>query len=254
MQSKRARLDRFISEKLRINRGEVKLLLAQGRIQVDSAPATDVWQLIDEFTQVVCDGETLQNKQPQYLMLHKPAGVVSATKDDKHTTVIDLLEREDRQTLHIVGRLDFNSSGLMLLTNDGRWSRALTLPEAKVRKHYRVTLADPIDASYINVFAEGMYFAYENILTRPALLEIIDSHTADVYLTEGRYHQIKRMFGRFNNEVLTLHRIAIGNVTLDQTLVAGAHRELTRDEVAHINTIKTETGEKGLIRARLSND
>jgi 16S rRNA pseudouridine516 synthase len=237
MQSKRTRLDRFLSAHLRINRREIKPLLAQGRILLDGIVATEVHAFVDEFTQVILDGQVLQAKQVVYLMLHKPMGIVCATKDKQHKTVIDLLDHPQRGDLHIVGRLDFNSTGLVLLTNDGRWSRQLTQPETKVVKHYRVTLAEPLDETYVRAFAVGMEFEFEGITTRPARLDIIDSHTADVFLTEGRYHQIKRMFGRFQNEVLTLHRCAVGNIQLDAALAPGESRALSDTEIKQSDTL-----------------
>lgn len=234
MQSKRAKLDRYMSVQLGINRRDVKLMLAQGRISIDGIPAADVYQFVDEFTHVIVDNRILQAKIPVYIMMNKPLGVVSATKDEQHKTVIDLLDRIDRNSLHIVGRLDFNSSGLVLLTNDGRWSRRLTAPEMKVVKRYRVTLANPVTDDYVQAFAKGMYFSYENITTQPARLEIINETTADVYLTEGRYHQIKRMFGRFQNQVLTLHRSTVGPLVLDLSLAPGESRELTEIELNEV--------------------
>lgn len=238
MQSKRTRLDRFISQHTNVNRRDVRMMLAQGRLVVDGHIAVDIHHSVDEFSHVVLDGEVLQNKIPVYLMLNKPTGVVSATKDAKHLTVIDVLKKTlneadmpalDIENLHLVGRLDFNSSGLVLLTNDGRWSRRLALPEEKIAKLYRVTLANKITADCIQAFADGMYFPYENITTRPAKLEILSSHIAMVTLVEGRYHQIKRMFGRFQNPVLELHRVAVGGLTLD--LNVGEWRRLTNTEV-----------------------
>jgi 16S rRNA pseudouridine516 synthase len=246
MQSKRTRLDRFISQHTGINRKDVRSLLAQGRLSVDGLPASDIHQFVDEFTHVILDKKTLQHKTPIYLMMHKPIGVVSATTDDKHTTVIDILKktvlkkshteaevtRLDIHNLHLVGRLDFNTSGLILLTNDGRWSRKLTTPEHKIAKRYQVTLANPMHENYIHAFAEGMYFPFENLTTRPATLEIVDDHLAIVTLIEGRYHQIKRMFGRFQNPVVTLHRMAIGSLKLD--VESGEWRELTADEINRV--------------------
>ncbi|WP_020683162.1 pseudouridine synthase [Marinobacterium rhizophilum] len=234
MQSRVARLDRFISVRTGINRKHVRLMLAQGRVQVDGVPATDIQQPVGEFSRVLLDGEVLQANTPRYVMLHKPVGVVSATRDTLHKTVIDLLECPDADTLHIVGRLDLNSSGLLLLTNDGRWSRELTSPQSKVSKQYRVTLANPIGEDYVAAFAGGMYFAYEDITTRPAGLRILSERVAEVTLVEGRYHQIKRMFGRFRNPVLALHRHAIGNLALDPNLEPGQSRELTCQEVRSI--------------------
>lgn len=252
MQSRRARLDRFIASHLGISRSAVRPIVASGRVRVAGVVATSVDQLIDQFTPVSLDNQVVQANTPIYLMINKPVGVVSATVDARHTTVIDLLRHPARdnlhaarralhparRALHIVGRLDFNSSGLVLLTNDGRWSRQLTMPEQKVPKRYRVTLENPITPDkvedYIDAFAAGMYFAYEDITTRPAQLRIVSDHVAEVSLIEGRYHQIKRMFGRFRNRVIDLHRIAIGNLPLDPGLAAGQSRELTAQEVMTI--------------------
>ncbi|GIU11946.1 MULTISPECIES: pseudouridine synthase [unclassified Shewanella] len=232
MESKRARLDRFISAKTGINKKHVRLLLAKGQVLVDGEVARNIDQIIDEFSHVCLDGKVLQANAPSYVMLYKPVGVVSATVDDKHKTVIDLLERADKQSLHIVGRLDLNTSGLLLLTNDGRWSKKLMSPDHKVGKVYRVTLKNPIDESYIAAFANGMYFEFEDITTLPATLEIVDDYTALVTLVEGRYHQIKRMFGRFQNPVVGLHRLSVGDIELDPELAVGASRDLSCGEIA----------------------
>jgi len=237
MPSKRTRLDRLISAELKVNRGDVRLMLARQRITVNGVLATAANQVIEEFCHVTLDGKTLQAKTPRYLMLHKPKAVVSATIDAEHTTVIDLLRNNDGEGLHIVGRLDYNSTGLILLTNNGRWSRQLSSPQSRVQKHYRVTLENPIQEEYVEVFQEGMYFAFERITTKPAGLRIINPHLAEVSLTEGRYHQIKRMFGHFQNPVSDLHRTAIGSLSLDPALAEGEYRNLTALEVAELTAL-----------------
>ena len=246
MQSRRARLDRFIASHLGISRSAVRPMVARGRVAVDGVVARGSNQLIDQFTHVTLDNQTVQANTPLYLMINKPAGVVSATVDARHTTVIDLLRHPERHSLHIVGRLDFNSSGLVLLTNDGRWSRQLTSPEQKIPKLYRVTLENPITPDnvehYAEAFAAGMYFAYEAITTRPAQLRIVSDHVVEVSLVEGRYHQIKRMFGRFHNRVIGLHRTAIGNLALDPELEAGQSRELAAREVLTIFPARPDKG------------
>ena len=234
MQSKRARLDRFISQRLTIPRKSVRELLLTGRVTVDGQCVDAMDYQIDEFSRIVFDQRVLQDKQPIYLMLHKPIGVVSATKDVQHKTVIDLLNHPNKADLHIAGRLDLNSSGLLLLTNDSSWSQALMAPDAKVDKVYRVTLANPLTPDYIDAFAKGMYFAFEDVTTLPATLCIESDHVALVTLREGKYHQIKRMFGRFRNPVVALHRLTIGPIKLDTHLAAGESRALTLDEVVAI--------------------
>jgi len=233
------RLDRLISELCKINRKKVRLVLAQKRVFVDGILARNIDQIVDQFSSVVMDDEVLQANKAHYIMLHKPIGVVCATKDDKHKTVIDLLDgqftQEIIESLHIVGRLDLNTSGLVLLTNDSRWSESLTSPENKVAKCYQVTLANPITPDYISAFAQGMYFDFEKITTKPAKLRIISKFEAEVILTEGRYHQIKRMFGRFRNPVVALHRQSIGQLSLDKSLSYGESRALSEAEAISVS-------------------
>jgi 16S rRNA pseudouridine516 synthase len=226
MRSKVSRLDRFISQNSVFSISDVRLLVAQKRILLDGRAAHSVQQRVGEFTHVMLDGACLKEDAPVYIMLNKPKGVVSATKDLRHTTVIDLLAHPRKDELHIVGRLDFNTTGLVLLTNDGAWSRKISLPGTKLPKTYEATLANPLSDEYVDVFREGMYFAYEGITTKPAKLEIVSSHTARLSLIEGKYHQVKRMFGFFQNEVLALHRVSVGDIGLE-----GCSRLLTTREV-----------------------
>jgi len=228
------RLDRFLSQALQVSRSGLRPILAAGRVRVNGALVRDRQQRIGPFDRVELDGELLQSEAPRYLMLNKPQGVVSATSDDRHATVMGLLPESLRQGLHLAGRLDFNSTGLVLLTNDGAWSRQLSQPASRVPKHYRVTVEQPLSDDYVAAFAEGMWFEFEGIMTRPAELKIRSTFEADVWLSEGRYHQIKRMFGRFDNKVLKLHRVAIGNLVLDETLKPGEWRELSPMEVSSI--------------------
>jgi len=240
MQTKSFRIDRYISKKIGINRRDIKLMLAQGRIEINGELVREITTIVEEFDRVLLDGKLLQAKQPIYIMMNKPIGVVSATKDKLHKTVIDLLPKallgnhEVAHDLHIVGRLDLNTSGLLLLTNDSRWSRKLMSPEEKVNKVYQVTLQNELADEYVAAFSAGMYFEFEDITTQPAELKIVSKHVAEVVLKEGKYHQIKRMFGRFRNPVLALHRSSIGNLLLDTSLAEGESRVLTSDEVSTI--------------------
>ncbi|MGI1677965.1 MAG: rRNA pseudouridine synthase [Cellvibrionaceae bacterium] len=236
MPANRSRLDRFISRQTGMSLRDVKLLLSQQRIVVDGENANSTNQLVDKFSRIEIDKQVLHYLTPKYIMLNKPVGVVSATNDDNHTTVIDLIRNQFSgvEELHIPGRLDFNSSGLLLLTNDGRWSKTLSDPCFKVKKCYEVTLEKPIENKYLDAFAEGIYFKFEDIITQPAKLEVLSPHTAKVHLIEGRYHQIRRMFGYFQNKVLTLNRISVGNLDLDKSLKIGESRALTQSEVKDI--------------------
>lgn len=230
MRSKTYRLDRFISQHSDFSISDSRLLVAQKRILVDGEAAHSVQQKVGQFSAVMLDGEMLTNAAPVYIMLNKPKGVVSATKDDQHRTVLDLIQHPNKADLHIAGRLDLNTTGLVLLTNDGAWSRKISLPETKLAKTYHVTLAKPLSQDYVQAFAEGIYFAYEDITTQPAKLTINTAYTATLELTEGKYHQVKRMFGAFRNEVLALHRSQVGHICLAD-LPEGEFRELSEGEV-----------------------
>lgn len=229
MKSKVSRLDRFISKNSAFSISDVRLLIAQKRISLDEETAHSIQQKVTKFTRVELDGNCLNDNTPVYIMLNKPKGVVSATQDIKHSTVLDLIQHSQKNELHIAGRLDFNTTGLVLLTNDGSWSRKISLPEARLAKTYEVIVSKPLRAEYVAVFREGIYFAYEDITTKPACLEILTEFTARLTLTEGKYHQVKRMFGFFQNKVLELHRVSVGHIVLDG-LELGDSRALTANE------------------------
>ncbi|MCE5985978.1 pseudouridine synthase [Pseudomonas sp. 5FOS] len=229
------RLDRFLANLPNHNRQQVRLMLAQRRVRVDGQVVSDPLAEVREFSRVELDDQLLQAGRPaRYLMLHKPTGCVSATQDPQHRTVLDLLPAALREDLHIAGRLDFNTTGLMILTNDGQWSRRLTQPATKLPKHYLVETEDEIGEHYVAKFLEGFYFAFENLTTLPAQLDILGPRLARLAIVEGRYHQVKRMFGHFDNKVVGLHRESMGAIRLDPGLAPGAFRELTADEIATV--------------------
>ncbi len=225
------RLDRFVGQRKALGRRGVRLLLAFGRVTVDGRVVRDGRHDVGPFTPVAVDDEPLDVPRPAYWMLHKPAGCVSATRDRHHPTVLDWLEPAHAEGLHLAGRLDFNSTGLMLLSNDGRWSRRITDPSHKLPKVYRVRTEDPITPDYVTRFAAGLYFPYEGRMTRPARLERLAEREARVTLYEGLYHQIKRLFGHFDNRVVALHRECIGPIRLDPSLAPGQYRALGADEI-----------------------
>lgn len=228
------RLDRFIEAQLACSARTVRHMLAGRKILLNGVAVADGRQQISKFCRVEAEGKTLQAREPIYLMMHKPRGCVSATEDSKNTTVLDLLDVPAKQQLHLAGRLDFNTTGLLLLTNDGNWSSKIMLPQQKSPKTYRVQTKSEITAEYVQKFAAGIYFRYENLTTLPAELKILSANTAELTLHEGRYHQVKRMFGFFQNEVVALHRLSIGRIVLDEHLAPGEFRHLTAAEVASV--------------------
>ncbi len=226
------RLDRFLTRRGLHSCKEVARLLADGRVTVDGETETNGLRKISRFSRILLDAEILQENDAIYLMLHKPAGHLSATSDPEHPTVIELIDHPRRSELHLAGRLDRASTGLLLLTNDGRWSKQVTEPDEEISKIYRVTTRDPISEETAAIFTQGIYFAYEDLTTRPATLEVITPHEALISIHEGRYHQVKRMFHAVGNQVLSLHRESIGPLVLDPALAPGQSRDLTDSEIA----------------------
>lgn len=204
-------------------------MIAAGRVYVDGKQERDGQRQVGDFSKITLDEVILSNRLPVYLMLNKPAGYLSATIDHEHPTVMELIDAND--DLHIAGRLDRASTGLLLLTNDGKWSRRLTEPKEGVAKVYQVTTAESISVGTAEQFRQGIYFAYEDLTTQAADLEILSSQSAKVTIYEGRYHQIKRMFHAVGNRVTSLHRLSIGSIQLDQALEPGNYRALTQGEV-----------------------
>ena len=201
-----------------------------GLLTVDGERA-EQWNLrVTKFSEIIYEQQLLQANTAEYWVLHKPVGVVSDTKHPHHKTVLDCLEVPNKQQLHVAGRLDLNTSGLVLLTNNGAWSKAITQASSQLEKVYEVTLDKPIPEQAEAVFAQGIYFGYEDIPTLPARLERLGPTAARLTLTEGRYHQVKRMFGHLGLRVLSLHRSRIGNLVLSDELPCGSYRQLMNEE------------------------
>ena len=225
------KLNRLIGKHRALGRAEAQIAIAQRRVWVEGRCITDGHLEVDRFATVRLDDEVVQEGETElYLMLHKPVGYLSATVDAVHPTVIDLINHPHKESLHLAGRLDRATSGLVLLSNDGRWSECIT-SGGGVTKEYLVETEQPLKDSDVSAFAEGFYFHTEDITTRPAELIILDSHHARVRLVEGRYHQIKRMFHRVGNRVVSLHRERIGGISLSDDLPPGAWRTLTEIEI-----------------------
>ena len=227
------KLDRLIAHEAGLGRIAAVRAIAAGRVQVDGQVETDRHAPVDRYREVRLDGVVVQAAaRALYLMMHKPSGWLSATRDAQHPTVLEFIDVPGREELHLAGRLDRASSGLLLLTNDGRWSKRLMAAETKVAKVYRVETLEPIPSGATEAFARGFYFATEGVTTLPAHMELLGDRRARVTLHEGRYHQVKRMFHRVGCRVMTLHRESIGGLHLPEHLRPGAWRELEPEEVS----------------------
>lgn len=209
---------------------QVRELVAQRRVRVNGEVAENPSVLVGPFDEVECDGGMVQERKARSLMMHKPLGVVSATRDEEHRTVVDLVKEEWAEELHLAGRLDRFTSGLVVLTNDSCLSEKLTRPESLLGKRYRVACDQPILTEAVSAFEEGLWFEKEQVQTRPAKVKLISDRECLLTIFEGKHHQVKRMFARFGIKVTALHREAMGPLELDARLEPGQWRDLTAEE------------------------
>jgi 16S rRNA pseudouridine516 synthase len=167
-------------------------------------------------------------------MMNKPAGVVSATKDHSNPTAIDLIYEHRNDQLQIAGRLDIDTTGLLLITDDGQWNHIVTSPRTDCKKIYLVELENPVGEDYQRKLEAGIALEGEKRRCLPATMEVIDEHHIRLTISEGKYHQVKRMMTSLGNEVVSLHRMQIGGIELDSELGPGDYRPLTDEEIASI--------------------
>ncbi|MBM7592101.1 pseudouridine synthase [Brevibacillus fulvus] len=231
---KRERLDKVLANMGFGTRKEVKQLVKQGLIQVDGETVQDPgMHVLPEEQEISVEGESIQFKRWIYVMMNKPPGFISATEDARHKTVVDLLPYEWAIKVHPVGRLDIDTEGLLLLTNDGQLSHNLLSPKKKVDKEYFARISGRVTAQHVEEFARGVKLD-DDFTTLPARLEIIQSGEISeikVTIMEGKFHQVKRMFAAFGLEVIYLKRLRMGPLLLDETLDLGEFRELTEEEL-----------------------
>ncbi|MGN5883990.1 pseudouridine synthase [Staphylococcus simulans] len=225
------RLDKFLSNMGAGTRSEVKQLLKKNAVMVNGKKEKQSKRQIDpEADEISVNGEVIAYIDKIYLMLNKPAGYVSAVEDAEHNTVISLIEQYQYLDLFPVGRLDKDTEGLLLITNDGQFNHDVMSPNKHVSKVYQVQAAQPVTQDDVQRFKEGIELSDGKVKT--AKLEITeDPQIVFVTIHEGRYHQVKRMFHAIDNEVTKLKRVKIGNLKLDDNLLKGEYRELTETEL-----------------------
>lgn len=227
------RIDKFLSACGAATRSEAKKLIKTGRVTIDGVCAKSPNDQVDEKNSIITlDGMELIYREFVYIMLNKPQGYISAAFDKHYPTVTELPDKSYAHfNLSPVGRLDLDTEGLLLLTNDGRFNHNMTSPNKNIYKRYFARLDKPAAEADIAEFKKGMEF--KDFTAKPAILEITDN-PCEVYIeiSEGKFHQVKRMCERVGKTVLYLKRVSIGALTLDETLPVGASRELTDDELA----------------------
>ena len=231
------RLDKFLVEMNKGSRSQIKEAAKKGRIQVNGQVEKKTERKVDPAAErVLFDGLPVMYQEFEYYMLNKPQGVVSATQDNLHRTVIDLLPAEKRGDLFPVGRLDIDTEGLLLITNDGDLAHRLLSPKKHVDKQYYAKVDGVLPADSIARMAEGLVLTdAEGTKVKPAKLEILKKKTDnnEILLTiqEGKIHQVKRMFEALGCHVTYLKRLSMGALQLDQALAVGEFRKLTEEEV-----------------------
>lgn len=225
------RLDKFLCESTDLTRSEARKVLASGAVTVNGEIVKRGTHTVHETDLVQWEGETLALIGLRYIMLNKPAGYECSLRNSVHPSVMLLIDVDKRERLHTVGRLDVDTTGLILITDDGKWTHRIISPRHQCDKVYVATLAEPLPDNAEALFAAGVLLNGEDKPTLPATLERIDERTARLTLQEGKYHQVKRMFASLGNRVLTLHRERIGTLALDDDLALGESRYLTPAEV-----------------------
>lgn len=231
------RLDKYLADMGMGTRSEVKQFIKKGQVLVnDEIMKKPEYKVSTTEDEVVLNGQTVRYQEFEYIMLNKPQGVISATEDRNDKTVLDLITDADRKDLFPVGRLDKDTEGLLLLTNDGKLAHELLAPKKHVPKTYLVHVNGVVTKEDVELFAKG-FLVDDDLCAKPAKLEILKAaeiSAVHLTITEGKFHQVKRMFGAVNKPVVYLKRIKMGNLVLDDSLALGEYRRLTEQELETI--------------------
>ena len=241
------RLDKFICKSTELTRTEAKSLLKKGNVKVNGEVIKNAATQVHEKNEVTLGEQVLNARSSRYIMMHKPLDTLCSNVDEIHPSVLHLLDVDKAFDLHIAGRLDVDTTGLILITDDGRWSHNIISPKKHCPKIYRVWLRYPLKPELIEHFKQGVQLQGEDGLTKPAILIPItdtgDDKSDDkesenevlLTITEGKYHQVKRMFAAVGNKVIGLHREQIGDIVLDESLARGEWRYLTETEINSVS-------------------
>ncbi|TYG35123.1 16S rRNA pseudouridine(516) synthase RsuA [Lonepinella koalarum] len=229
------RLDKFLAEQTGLTRSQASKALKQSAVQLNGKIEKSGAVKVSPEDEILFDGERLEwLVGNQYFMLNKPQGVVCSNDDGTYPTIYQFFDYPLAGRLHSAGRLDVDTTGLVLLTDDGQWSHHITSPKHHCEKTYLVTLADPVENYYQQICEQGILLRGEKEPTKSAQLDIIDDYNVNLTISEGRYHQVKRMFAALGNKVVGLHRWRIGNIILDECLEEGEFRALTKEEISGV--------------------
>jgi len=224
------RLDRFVCKSTELTKADAIRVINAGDVTVNDQVIREERTQVHENNCITLNGQVLKTRPFRYLLMHKPAGTICANVDDVYPSLFKHVDIERTDELHIAGRLDADTTGLVLITDDGRWSFHITTPNSQCEKVYRVGLSRPVADDVADKFERGVMLQGEEQPTLPAKLDIISPEEVHLTIIQGKFHQVKRMFAAVGNRVVSLHRVSIGKVTLD--VPEGQWRYLTADEVA----------------------
>lgn len=225
------RLDKFVAEAADLTRSQSKQALSQKRVSVDGAIVSDAkFKVLQEQT-VRLDGQLVVIQNPQYIALNKPLGYICSTLDEVHPSALQLIKGLKTSQLHFAGRLDLDTTGLVLISDDGQWTHKITSPKRQCRKVYRVVCAERITPKQITALEQGVLLDGETKPTQAASVSQLSEKSLLLGLSEGKYHQVKRMLAAVGNHVSQLHRESIGSINLHE-LAEGDWRYLTLEEIA----------------------
>ncbi|MCH4286590.1 MULTISPECIES: pseudouridine synthase [Bacillota] len=228
------RLDKFLSHAGAGTRKEVKQMIRKGFVTINGEVCKKDDCHIDELQDVIClDGEEVSYQKYYYIMLNKPQDVVSSTKDGMHETVLDIIDIHLPKDMFPVGRLDIDTTGLLLICNDGALSHELLSPKKHVEKEYEVIIDHPLSAQDIETLENGTILLDDEPIKK-AHVQVIEQCKIHLIISEGKYHQVKRMLHAVNNEVLQLKRVRMGSLVLDEALQEGEWRFLSDEEIAEL--------------------
>jgi len=225
------RLDKFITQATNLTRSQAKKMISQKRVLVEGKIVTEAKIKIVQNQEIKLDSRVLSLSLKRYIMLNKPAGYICSTQDEVHPSALKLLDSSSMKDLHFAGRLDVDTTGLVLISDDGQWTHLVTSPKNKCHKIYRVVTDKVIDNSQIEQLTKGVLLKGESKPTLPASVQLINSNEIDLTLYEGRYHQVKRMLAAVGNHVISLHRLQIGEIKLGG-LNKGSWKVLSEREIS----------------------
>ncbi|GJH43006.1 16S rRNA pseudouridine(516) synthase RsuA [Pasteurella canis] len=230
------RLDKFLAENTGLTRSQANKALKQSAVMINGKVEKNGAVKIMPQDEIYFEGELLTwVEEGQYIMLYKPQGYICSHDEGDYPSIYQFFDYPLSSKLHSAGRLDVDTTGLVLLTDDGQWSHRITSPKHHCEKTYLVTLADPVENHYQQSCQQGILLRGEKVATKPAKLEILDDYQVNLTISEGRYHQVKRMFAALGNKVVNLHRWKIGDIELDENLAEGEYRSLSEQEINSFN-------------------